>query len=71
MGRGAALVNLGSEILALKDDGTLVVFKGTDSTFSAVAEYQATDTPAWAYPAVFANKILIKDEENLTLWGLK
>lgn len=71
MGRGAALVNLEQEILALKDDGTIVIFKVNDSRFSVVKEYQGADTPAWAYPAVFENKILIKDEENLTLWGFE
>lgn len=67
----AMILNLGKALMALEDDGELVVFDATADTFTELARYKVADAPTWAYPVVWDNKILVKDEANLSLWGLK
>jgi len=68
-GDHASLVDAGSCLLALGRDGRLRALAKNVTQYWELASYQVSDAPVWAHPAVWSNKILIRDEEALTLWG--
>lgn len=67
-GENAALVGWGSVVLALTTEGRLIVFRASKERFEEVAQYEVSETPTWAHPAVVDEGILIKSADRLTLW---
>ena len=73
MGRTAgygSLIDTGKLILALTPNSQLVVFQPNEKSFSEVARIKVADTPVYAHPIVSGNKIIVKDQDAVTLWGL-
>jgi outer membrane protein assembly factor BamB len=70
LGDNASLVQTGGVVWALTTPGVLVVFKAGDKQFDELARYHVAETTTWAYPAIVAPGILIKDESHLSLWTL-
>ena len=66
----AALWVAGKAVVALLSSGRLVVIDPESDEFTPLAEYEVSDSPTWAHPAMFAGKIVIKDESTLTVWSL-
>ncbi len=69
-GLAAAMLDAGDALIALKDDATLIVLIKGDA-FAPLAQYSVSEHPTWAYPIVWNNNILIKDEFDLTLWRVE
>jgi outer membrane protein assembly factor BamB len=65
------LVDAGTVIFALPKDGMLTVFEPTGKRFNKLAEYHVSDTPTYSYPIVAGNKIIIQDQNAITLWTIK
>ncbi|HXV76909.1 MAG TPA: PQQ-binding-like beta-propeller repeat protein [Candidatus Polarisedimenticolaceae bacterium] len=69
-GESAAVVAAGNELLALTNDGRLLVFGKAADSHRPIRSYELTDSPAWTYPALVGRDLLIKDEAALTRWSV-
>jgi outer membrane protein assembly factor BamB len=69
-GDNAALVAVGSSVLALTSEGKLVVFDGAAGAYSPLATYDVGESATWAHPAPVRGGVLVKDVDSLTLWKL-
>ena len=70
-GENAALVSVGRDLLALKDDAELVVLKMDGPGFTPVATYTVADGATWAHPVPTARGVLVKDVDSLALLRLE
>lgn len=66
-GENAALVAVGRDLLALKDDGELLVLKMDAPGFAPVATYTVAESATWAHPVPTARGVLVKDVDSLAL----
>ena len=69
-GTNAAIVRAGDLWFALKDDGELIVARGSATAFEPLRRYAVANSPTWAQPVISGNRILVKDTSTLTLWTL-
>lgn len=65
------LVSAGSVLLALPSSSELIVFKASGKQYEQLANVKVADGSTYAYPVVAGNRIYIKDQDSLTLWGLE
>jgi len=67
-GRGfAAMVDLGSCLVALPSTSELIAFKPSGKQFEELAAIKVADTPTYAHPVIAGNRIFIKAEDTVTL----
>jgi outer membrane protein assembly factor BamB len=66
----AAIVHAGNLVIALEDDGELVVGRVSGSGFQELKRYKVANTATWAQPAISGNRIFVKDASSLALWTL-
>lgn len=66
-GENAALIAAGDTLLLLTDDGNLTVARANGKTWTAVTKVEVASSPTWAHPVLLGNRLLVKDEQNLTL----
>jgi outer membrane protein assembly factor BamB len=67
----ASILSAGNLALVLTNAGQLIVVDGKADKYQPVATYTVADTPTWAHPVLFGDRLLIKDREKLTLWQIK
>jgi outer membrane protein assembly factor BamB len=67
-GENAALVEVGSALLALTTGSELLVVRKDAPSYAALRTYHVADTPTWAHPAPTAEGLLVRDAETLALW---
>jgi len=65
-----SIVAAGSVLLALTPTGQLTVFEANAKEFKKLASY-TVGTQTYAYPVVSGNRILVKDQNALTLWTVE
>lgn len=70
-GDNAALVALGTAVLALTSEGKLVAMDGAAAAYSPLATYDAAESATWAHPAPVRGGLVIKDVETLSLLKLE
>ena len=70
-GENAALVAVGRDLVALKDDAELLVLKMDAPGFAPVATYTVADGATWAHPVPTARGVLVKDVDSLALLRLE
>jgi outer membrane protein assembly factor BamB len=70
-GENAALVAVGRDLVALKDDAELLVLKMDAAGFAPVATYTVADGATWAHPVPTARGLLVKDVDTLALLRLE
>jgi outer membrane protein assembly factor BamB len=66
-----AIVDTGDCLLALPSSGELTVFKPSGARYEEIAKIKVAGTPTYAHPVLSGNRILIKDEETLTLFTVR
>jgi outer membrane protein assembly factor BamB len=66
----AAMIRAGETILALEDDGELIVMKPSRTEMTVVKRYDVADSPTWAQPTVAGSRVYVKDVSQLTLWTI-
>jgi outer membrane protein assembly factor BamB len=69
--QGAAILDVGSTVMALTDDGHLKVIAKDEGQYRLLKQFRVAEMPTWAHPVLSNNRILVKDEANLTLWSFE
>ncbi len=67
----AAILDVGSCLLALPSSSELIVFKPSDSEYSELAKIKVAEAESYAHPVISGNRIFVKDVESLTLWTIE
>lgn len=70
-GENAAMVISGNTIFSLTNDANLIVTSAADKGATPLRKYTVADSQTWAHPAIVGNRVLIKDEQTLALWGIE
>ncbi|MEX0703495.1 MAG: PQQ-binding-like beta-propeller repeat protein [Planctomycetales bacterium] len=77
VGRGGRLrgygsiVDAGPVLVALNPSGTLVVFEPSGQEFKKLASYKVSDEETFAYPVLSGNRVIIKDQNTVTLFTVE
>jgi outer membrane protein assembly factor BamB len=66
----AAIIRAGAVVFSLEDDGELVVFQGSPTSFEVLRRYKVADQETWTQPVISGNRIFVKDVSTLALWTL-
>jgi outer membrane protein assembly factor BamB len=69
-GDNASVYDAGAMVLALNTEAELHVYAKDGDGLKQVAQYQVAESPTWASPAVQGGRILVKDQDHLTLWEI-
>jgi len=69
-GENAAILDVGSALLLLTTDSTLIVANKNGKKFEPLRRYPVADSPTWAHPVILNNGILIKDATTLAFWKI-
>ena len=64
----AAIVTAGDIWFALKDDGELLVARGSPRAFEPLRRYMVASSATWAQPVISGNRLFVKDVSTLSLW---
>ena len=67
----AGIVRIGDQFVCLTPDAELHVLRDNADAFDRIARYTVAEKPTWAHPVVLDGRILVKDEDTLTLWSLR
>ncbi len=67
-GQFGAIVDAGTVLLGLTQDGTLSVFRPTDKAYTEVASIKVADTQTYAHPVLAGKRIFVRDRDSITLW---
>ena len=70
LGGYAAMLDLGSAILALPNNGEMVVFK-PGNQYAELGKYKVGESGTYACPAASGNRIFAKDKASLVLWAVE
>jgi outer membrane protein assembly factor BamB len=70
-GENAAFVVAGASLLVLEGDGTLLVVPSNGSGFAPTHRYHVAESATFAHPVPTRAGLLIKDEDGLSLYGLR
>jgi len=65
-----ALLSVPSHVIALLNDGQLLVIAAEGDEFNKVATYRVSDGRTWTPPVMLPDGMLTKDDETLTRWVL-
>lgn len=66
----ASFLSAADQIFILTNEAKLIVARNTGKGFESIHRYQVATSPTWAHPVFFDDRILVKDESNLSLWSL-
>ena len=69
-GRGgfAAIVDVGSCLLALPSSSELIVFKPDSKQYGEITRYKVSDTPIYAHPIISGKRVFVKDQDSVAMW---
>ena len=67
----AAILDVGSVLLALPSNSELTAFKPSDKEYMELARIKVADAPTYAHPVIAGNRIYVRDRETLTMWMIK
>ena len=70
----ASILSAGNTILALEDDGELLVLEHNRSSFAPLKRYDVAvsdETEMWTMPTLSGSRLLLKDISTLTLWTVE
>jgi outer membrane protein assembly factor BamB len=70
-GDPAAILDAGKILLALTSNGDLTIVEPSGEAYKEVAKIKVASTPVWSYPIIAGNRVIVKDEQNLTLLAIE
>jgi outer membrane protein assembly factor BamB len=62
-----SIVDGGSCLLALPSSSEMVVFKPDGKQYQEIAKVKVSDTPIYAHPVLAGNRLIIKDQDTVTM----
>jgi len=65
----ASIVRAGEYLLMATTNSELVVTKANTARLEEVKRYTLADSAMWAHPAFAGRSIVVKDVNNLIVWG--
>jgi outer membrane protein assembly factor BamB len=63
-----AILDVGSVLIGLTQDGTMTVFQPDEKAFTPVASIKVGETQTYAHPILSGNRIFVRDQDSLILW---
>lgn len=66
-GMSAAVLDAGSEMIALGVNSELVVFEPSGKEYKELAKLKVANTETWAHPVLAGNRIFIRDHDSVSL----
>lgn len=66
-----ALVDAGPVLFALTPASQLIAFAPGGPACTDLARFKVADSPTHAYPIISGSRIIIKDQDSVTLWTLE
>jgi outer membrane protein assembly factor BamB len=66
-----SILDAGSVMLALPNNGELIVYKPSDTKYEELAKIKVSGTATYAHPVVSGKRIFVKDQDALTLWTVE
>jgi outer membrane protein assembly factor BamB len=69
-GEHLSLIAWGEQLLVFREDATLVVGEVSREGFSPLHTYRVGSAGSWCHPAVSGRRILLKDGDSLTCFGI-
>jgi outer membrane protein assembly factor BamB len=64
----AAVLDVGSVILALLSSSELVVFEPSSKEYHEIARFKVSDVPTYAHPVIAGKRIYVKDQDTVAMW---
>jgi outer membrane protein assembly factor BamB len=71
VGDNTAVLTGGDKLFLLTNDAELIVAKASGAAFQEIRRYTVAKSLTYAHPVIAGESILVKDAENLTLWGFE
>jgi outer membrane protein assembly factor BamB len=68
-GENASMLGSASWLLASTTDGILVIGRTNPQKYEEVRRYQIAESAVWAYPAIAAGAIIVKDVGKVICWA--
>jgi outer membrane protein assembly factor BamB len=63
-----SIVDAGSVLIGLTQDGTMTVFQPNEKAFTQVAAIKVVETQSYAHPILAGKRIFVRDPDSLILW---
>jgi outer membrane protein assembly factor BamB len=67
-GQFGAILDTGTVLIGLTQDGTLTVFQPDSKAYTEVASIKVADAQTYAHPVIAGNRIFVRDRDSVTLW---
>jgi outer membrane protein assembly factor BamB len=71
VGNYGVMLDVGSAVLALPNNGTLLVVKPGEKQYTELAKYKVSEGQTYACLIVAGNRIFVKDMDSLILWTVE
>jgi outer membrane protein assembly factor BamB len=66
-----AILDVGSVLLGLTQNGTLSVFQPSDKAYTEIASIKVAETQTYAHPVLAGKRIFVRDQDSVTLWMIE
>ena len=71
VGANVTFLSVRGAVLALRDNGVLQILDPSADQYKLIAEYETSNTAAWAPPTLTEDGVLVKGTELLSLWMIR
>jgi len=68
MGYYCSMIARGNQILALSNEGELLLFRATPDRFDPIDSRKITDAEVWGHPAISGNRLFIRELNAITAY---
>jgi len=66
-----AILDAGSVLLALTQDGTLSVYRPDSKAYAEIAGIKVAETQTYAHPVLAGNRLFVRDQDSVILWAIQ
>jgi outer membrane protein assembly factor BamB len=69
-GNFGSILDAGSVLIGLTQDGTMLVYQPNEKAFTSIASIKVGETQTYAHPILAGNRIFVRDQDSLILWAI-
>jgi outer membrane protein assembly factor BamB len=66
-----AILDAGSVMMGLTQNGILSVFQPSEKAYTEVASIKVADAQTYAHPVLAGNRMFVRDQDSVTLWMIQ